>query len=91
MVRYHMSLKYQVTIYKEQPVNVRYHRHYHIHRVDGAASIWADGDMFWYQYGQPHRIGGPTEVSPVHKSTYHIRGILYTREEYDIKIRNILR
>jgi hypothetical protein len=30
-----------------------------LHRLDGPAIEWADGDKEWYQYGLLHREGGP--------------------------------
>jgi hypothetical protein len=31
----------------------------HLHRLDGPAIEWADGDKHWYQNGQLHRTDGP--------------------------------
>jgi hypothetical protein len=30
-----------------------------LHREDGPAIVWDDGDKFWYYKGMRHRIGGP--------------------------------
>jgi hypothetical protein len=30
-----------------------------LHRIDGPAVEYADGDKYWYQNGQLHRIDGP--------------------------------
>jgi hypothetical protein len=30
-----------------------------LHRVDGPAMEWSDGDRAWYQDGRLHRVDGP--------------------------------
>lgn len=43
-----MSLKYEVTRKVDQLI---YRRHYQRHRLNGPASIWQDGDVFYREYG----------------------------------------
>lgn len=56
-----MSLKYQVTRihvrlrYKviRTTLRLKYFRHGRYHRLDGPAVLWVNGDLYWYQYGEP--------------------------------------
>ena len=34
----------------------------YLHREDGPAFIWANGDQNWYKNGRPHRTDGPSDV-----------------------------
>lgn len=49
-----MSLKYQVTIYKDNPnyCYVEYNRHGYEHNNDKPAIIWMDGVLEFWQYGE---------------------------------------
>ena len=52
------ALKYRIE------VDARGTRRYYnsanqLHRIDGPAVEWANGDNFWYQNGQLHRTNGP--------------------------------
>lgn len=78
-----MSLKYDVMIAEDFMV---YHRHGDRHRINGSASIWGEGTIYWYQYDKLHRMDGPARNMSTGQTTYHIRGKMYTKEDYDIKI-----
>jgi hypothetical protein len=39
--------------------NNRWYKNDQLHRIDGPACEWADGDKFWYKNDQLHRIDGP--------------------------------
>lgn len=79
-----MSLKYEVSITDRLSFN----RHGNTHRVGGPASIWKDGDMFWYQYGRSHRDDGPADVFNNGRRVYYFRGLRYTQDIYESKIRS---
>lgn len=77
-----MSLKYEV--YKEHHY-IAYYRHNRRHRVGGPSGIWVDGDMVWREYGDLHRLNGTASLG----KRYYIRGVGYTKEEYESKIRSL--
>lgn len=85
-----MSLKYQVFCTRTNGLRyIAYHRHRAVHRIDGPAAMWSDGDTYWLHYGKKHRLDGPAEsYDGIH--FYYINDIQYTKEEYynDTKIRN---
>lgn len=79
-----MSLKYQSI----HSINcLRYYRHGVRHRIGRPATVWVDGDMVWLAFGQIHRIDGPAENFGK-LLFYFIRGIEYTKEDYESKIRS---
>jgi len=39
--------------------NMQYYKGYLIHREDGPAIEWVDGDKEWFKDGKRHRINGP--------------------------------
>jgi hypothetical protein len=42
-----------------------------LHRLDGPAVEWSDGDKWWYQKGKLHRLDGPAvEYSDGHKEWF---------------------
>jgi hypothetical protein len=36
----------------------------HLHRENGPAAIYANGDMEWWQHGKKHRLDGPASDWP---------------------------
>jgi hypothetical protein len=45
-----------------------------IHRDDGPAIEWFDGDKCWYQNGLRHREDGPAEETNDGKKWWYIKG-----------------
>lgn len=82
-----MSLKYEVQCDLRGNRYVKYYRHGVKHRKDGPASLWDDGDLFWFLYGEEHRLDGPAEIYNG-IPCYYIHGYIYTKEQYESKIHN---
>ena len=62
----------------------------HIHRTDGPAVEYDNGNKYWYINGQPHRIGGPaTENTISGYKKYYLNGIEHSFEEWD-RLRKLL-
>ena len=55
-----------------------------LHRVDGPAIEWADGDKSWYLNGKYHRVDGPAiewEKSSVRH--WYLNGECYIEEQFN--------
>lgn len=48
-----------------------------LHRLDGPAIIWNDGDKEWYINGKLHRTDGPAVEYPNGSKTWHQHGNLH--------------
>jgi hypothetical protein len=60
-----------------------------LHREDGPAIEYIDGDKYWYINGQSHREDGPAiEFINSYKSWY-LNNIRCTKKEYKYKMRFI--
>jgi len=55
------------------------------HREDGPASIWPDGDWFWYINGKMHRLTGPAS-NFCYGSIWWINGEPIEPEEHPFNI-----
>lgn len=83
-----MTLKYETQRITLGVYTIKYFRHGLLHRSNGPAKLWTDGDMSWFEYDQKHRIDGPAALWEQNLQIgYFIRGICYTRNDYDAKIR----
>ena len=51
-----------------------------VHRTDGPAVIYSDGNALWYQYGKLHRTDGPAIVYPDGTESWYQHG---TRHRVD--------
>jgi len=51
--------KYTVEVNDDGSVRWYKHGTKQLHRLDGPAIEWANGDKWWYQNGQLHRTDGP--------------------------------
>jgi hypothetical protein len=45
-----------------------------LHREDGPAVIWPNGDKYWYKNGQLHREDGPAEEWTHGNKYWYING-----------------
>ena len=34
----------------------------HVHREDGPAEVWNDGEQYWYRHGRSHFAHGPADL-----------------------------
>lgn len=81
-----MSLKYEV-YYNSNAGYIGYYRHESYHRIGAPALIYENRGMFWYEYGDSHRLDGPSDTYAKGTLYYFIRGTQYTVDEYELKIR----
>jgi hypothetical protein len=51
------------TVYVKKGTNI-------LHREDGPAVIWNDGDEVWYFEGNVHREGGPAKIMKAYEAWY---------------------
>ncbi len=62
------------------PGRTSYYLGIYLHRLDGPAEIWSDGDEGWFQNGLPHRVDGPA-VTGSDGDEYYYHGRLYDNTE----------
>ena len=56
-----------------------------LHRLDGPAIIYCDGDMDWYAYGELHRDDGPARIWPsAGLEEWYKNGELYEPSAHDL-------
>jgi hypothetical protein len=53
-----------------------------LHRLDGPAVEWWDGDKEWWLNGERHRGDGPSMIYSDTNTAWHFNGCEYTREEF---------
>jgi hypothetical protein len=64
----------------------QWHQNGKLHRLDGPAVEWANGDKKWYQNGKLHRLDGPAvECANGHKEWW-IEGKRYTEKQFNEKV-----
>ncbi|MDP2696092.1 MAG: hypothetical protein Q8O87_02455 [bacterium] len=56
-----------------------------LHREDGPAVEWTNGDQAWYRNGKLHRMNGPAYING--DKYWYINGQELTKEEFNIKIK----
>jgi hypothetical protein len=61
----------------------------YLHRLDGPACKWSNGDMEWVKHGSTHRIDGPAMEFTNGQKYWFLYGKEYDEEEYKIEISNI--
>jgi len=62
-----------------------------LHRLDGSAIEYADGDKIWYQNGRVHRLDGPAVECAHFGKFWFIEGEEYTEEQFLAKIESMNR
>ena len=67
------TLKYHIKVTKGG-THCYYNNTGELHRDNGPAVEWADGDKCWYQNGLRHRTDGPASVSPGGYKTWYQNG-----------------
>ena len=60
-----------------------------LHRTDGPAVEYADGDKSWYQNGQLHRIDGPAVEWADGIKEWYINGEELTEDEFNQRVKNV--
>jgi hypothetical protein len=59
---------------RELPAAVEWRLGSLLHREDGPAIEWGDGDRSWYYYGKIHRLDGPSIETVTHFRHWHLYG-----------------
>jgi hypothetical protein len=54
-----------------------------LHRLGGPASEWPSGYKIYYLYGKCHRLDGPAVIWPDGREEYWIKGIRYTKQDFE--------
>ena len=54
-----------------------------VHRTDGPAVIYSDGNALWYQYGKLHRTDGPALTYAVGTCFWYLQGRELSEEEFE--------
>ena len=82
------TLKYRVVVYPYTGVREYYNHAGKLHRVEGPAVEYANGDMSWWLNGCRHRIGGPAIEWDGNKRWF-LHGVEYTKQEYYHQLRTL--
>ena len=53
-----------------------------LHREDGPAIEWKDGDKYWYKNGLKHREDGPAVLFPNGNGWYYLNDVSYSEENF---------
>ena len=53
-----------------------------LHREDGPAVEWSDGDKYWYLNGKRHREDGPAYIGSNGHKEWWINGVEVSEEEF---------
>lgn len=61
--------------------NRRWHKDDMLHRLDGPACEYANGDQYWYKYGKRHRLDGPAMAYSRTGKQWFIEGVEHTEEQ----------
>jgi hypothetical protein len=57
-----------------------------LHREDGPAAVYSNGDKAWYIHGKRHREDGPAQIFSDGKLKWWLNGILFTKERWFEKL-----
>ena len=58
-----------------------------LHRDDGPAVEWPNGDKHWYRHGKLHRLDGhAVEHGTISIGWYFIDGVECKKEEFDVAV-----
>ena len=60
----------------------RYYLNNQLHRADGPAIEWSNGDKVWYLHGKCHREDGPAIEYPSGSKVWYIGGIHMGLQSY---------
>jgi hypothetical protein len=61
--------------YKDKEMNI-------LHREDGPAIEYANGDKYWYLNGKLHREDGPAVEYACGSKRWYLNGVIYTEAEF---------
>ena len=70
------ALKYRVDV-DRHGTRMYYNSAGQLHREDGPAVVWCDGDLEWFHNGKRHRIGSPAVIWRSGSKEWWINGLLH--------------
>lgn len=70
--------------YIEPNGTIRWYKNGHIHREDGPAIIYSDGQQEWYLNGKLHRTDGPAIIYTDGVERWFIDNIELTKKKFQI-------
>jgi len=72
--------KYDYPVVDEYGVKRWYNERGELHRLDGPAIIWNDGNKYYYQNGKRHRLDGPAVIHADGREEYWEYGKLIIKD-----------
>ncbi len=72
--------EYTVKVYNNR---TEWYQNGKLHRLDGPAVEWANGDKSWFQNGQYHRLNGPAIEWVDGGKEWWIKGEQLTRDQFN--------
>ena len=60
-----------------------------LHRLEGPAVIWPNGNCEWYQNGLRHRIDGPAIEWPDGSVEWWLNGKKYAKQNYHAQLKTL--
>jgi len=66
-----------------------YYKDGRLHRTDGPAVEWYDGEKWWYLNGDRHREDGPAIEWPNGDKAWYLNDVRYSEEDYKVAVRKI--
>jgi hypothetical protein len=65
---------------------IEYFKESKLHRIDGPAVIWPDGNQYYYFNGEKHRFEGPAVIHDDGTKEWYINGVKYRSHEHPFNI-----
>ena len=60
-----------------------------LHRLEGPAVVWPNGNCEWYQNGRLHRTNGPAVVWKGGHTDWWLNGVPYTEQAYYAQLKTL--
>ena len=73
--------------YNDDSVSYGFNLNKTLHRIDGPAIEYPNGETLWYMDGKLHRTDGPAMEYPNGDQRWYIDGARYSKEAFDNLIR----
>ena len=82
------SLKYRIEV-DTRGTRWYYNSANQLHRTEGPAVEWADGNKFWYHNGLRHRTDGPAIEWCDGDKRWYLNDIPLTEDEFNQRVKNV--
>ena len=80
------ALKYRIEVSKSG-TRYYYNADNKLHRLDGPAVEYADGDKYWYQNDQFHRTNGPAIMLADGRKWWYLNDRPLTEAEFNLAVK----